>query len=666
MSPTQRQNLYVYNGGLLTGRRIRRILDLAGWDVRLGLPGPDDWVGVWGQSPTAPRGQKVANATGAAVLRVEDAFLRSVRTGREGDLPLGLCLDKTGVHFDPAQPSDLEGLLANHPLDDTALLDAARAGIARLRWHHLSKYNNFDPDAAVPDAPYVLVIDQTLEDASLGASQGNQARFEEMLVFAQTEHPGLKVIIKSHAETIAGKRGGHFGVQHENERIQILTDPVSPWALFEGATGVYTISSQLGFEAIFAGHKPRVFGQPFYAGWGLTADESPPPRRQRNLSRAQLFAAAMILYPTWFDPHRDALCSLDCVIDTLGAYAKAARQDAPGYVALGFRPWKHRHIRQFFGQGAGVRFAATAPRARAKAARLGRPIMGWGTAQGCDLRIEDGILRSRGLGAALVPPLSLVRDGAGIYYDPASASDLEQLIARATQLPPPERHRADDLIKAVRASHLTKYNLAAKPPEFAIVPGEKVVLVPGQVEDDASVLLGGGKIRSNLALLQAVRAQNPTATIIYKPHPDVEAGLRKGQIPAEEALKFADHLATDTDTSALLARVDSVATLTSTLGFEALLRGLPVSCWGMPFYAGWGLTQDFGALDVMRRSARPDIVAMAHAVLIDYPRYFDPVTGTACPPEVVVERLADGSYVAPQPTRLSRLVQNLFARIVHR
>ena len=53
--------LYVYNGGFLTQPRLRRILDLAGYDIRLGKPGaPEDRIGVWGRSPTAPRGEAVA------------------------------------------------------------------------------------------------------------------------------------------------------------------------------------------------------------------------------------------------------------------------------------------------------------------------------------------------------------------------------------------------------------------------------------------------------------------------------------------------------------------------------------------------------------------------------------------------------------------------------
>ena len=146
-----RTQLYVYNGGFLTETRVRRIMDLAGYDIRLGAPGEGDAVGVWGHSPTAPRGEAVAEHREVPVIRVEDAFLRSVGLGRDGDLPIGLHIDRRGVHFDPTQPSELELLLAEDPLDDTALLNRARAGIAAMKAAHLSKYNAFDPSLPVPN-----------------------------------------------------------------------------------------------------------------------------------------------------------------------------------------------------------------------------------------------------------------------------------------------------------------------------------------------------------------------------------------------------------------------------------------------------------------------------------------------------------------------------------
>ncbi|MDP2739911.1 MAG: capsular polysaccharide biosynthesis protein, partial [Pseudorhodobacter sp.] len=155
--------------------------------------------------------------------------------------------------------------------------------------------------------------------------------------------------------------------------------------------------------------------------------------------------------------------------------------------------------------------------------------------------------------------------------------------------------------------------------------------------------------------------ESPGAIVIFKPHPDVEAGLRPGAVVPAEALRYADVLAVNADPVALIDACDEVWTMTSTLGFEALLRGKPVTCLGVPFYAGWGLTRDLCATPE-RRTAQPDLWQLAHAALIAYPRYFDPVSRRPCPPEVAVERLAKDDV--PRPGAANRALaklQGLFA-----
>ena len=665
------RRLYVFNGGFLTNRRVRRILALAGWQVRLGWPGSEDWVGVWGKSPTAHRGEAVARKTGARLLRIEDTFLRSVHPGRAGEPPIGLSIDRSGVHFDASEPSDLEHFLATAPLDDAAVLGRARTAIERLQIADLSKYNAFDPNLPAPDPGYVLVLDQTRDDASVTASGATAARFREMLVFAQEEHPGAEVLIKMHPETRAGFRPGYFTEADAKGRVRLFDAAVSPWALMAGARAVYTVSSQLGFEAIFAGHRPRVFGQPFYAGWGLTEDDAAPPHRSRILTRAQLFAAAMIEYPTWYDPYRDRLCDLENAIDGLEARVAAYRSDRAGYVAMGMRSWKRRPIQRTFGAERPVIFQDHPTRAVEKAAGEDRALLVWAGKEPPELgplaakaevqlyRVEDGFLRSRGLGADLVPPLSLVLDDLGIYYDPTRESRLERLIAEAVAGPPQVVERAERLIRQLHRARVSKYNLAAGP--LPDLPTGQRILVPGQVEDDASIRLGCNGISRNIDLLKAVREANPDAILIYKPHPDVEAGLRNGAVARDEALEYANTVLERTDPVALIEAVDEVWTLTSLLGFEALLRGRDVTCLGTPFYAGWGLTRDLGEVPA-RRQARPSLAQLVYAVLIAYPRYFDPVTGMACPAEVVVERLATGQIPLPGPlNRLTAKLQGIFS-----
>ncbi|MCA0938794.1 capsular polysaccharide biosynthesis protein [Salipiger pacificus] len=656
------RRLYVYTGGFLTQPRLRRILTLAGWKVSLGRPSAQDHVGVWGQSPYAGRGEAMAERTGASLLRIEDAFLRSLHPGRKGEPPLGLLLDRTGVHFDASAPSDLETLLATHPLDDHALLQRARGGIARMREAHLTKYTGFDPAAPVPEPGYVLVIDQTQGDASVRASGGDRNRFLEMLYWAQEENPGARIVIKTHPETAQGLRSGHFTPADAQERISLCSDRVSPWALLEGAVAVYTLSSQMGFEAILAGHRPRVFGTPFYAGWGLTQDEMPLGRRGRSLTRAQLFAAAMILYPIWYDPCRDALCPFEEALAALEAQTRAWREDRQGWVASGMRLWKRGALQGFFGGQKGMVFAE-GPAAERKAQRTGRRRMGWaGKAEGDMVRVEDGFLRSRGLGAELVPPLSLVLDDLGIYYDPNRPSRLEKIIAETPELRPDQQERTQRLIERLTGAGLTKYNLGTPPP--ALPEGHRILVV-GQVEDDASIRLGSPDMQSNATLLARTRAENPEAVLLWKPHPDVSAGLRKGTVEAPES--WADRTLEGADMGALLPQVQEVWTMTSLTGFEALLRGIPVTTLGAPFYAGWGLTRDLGPVPERRLAGqRPTLEALVHATLIAYPRYRDPVSGRPCTVEVIADRLERGMIPRPGlPNRLLSKLQGLLASQVH-
>ncbi|MDS9468008.1 capsular polysaccharide biosynthesis protein [Paracoccus sp. MBLB3053] len=622
------RRLFVYNGGFFRQPRIRRILKLAGWQLTTGLPGPEDMVGVWGESPTSWRGEAMARRRGTPILRVEDAFLRSVlpgraseKTGRRG--PVGLILDPVGLHFRPEQPSHIETLITSGRAQ--ALKDRARLGIDRLIAADLSKYNPHLSEAPAPDRGYVLVVDQTGNDASLlGAGR---AEFLAMLSAARDENPGQRIVIRSHPETVRGLRPGHFTAADLLAGEEFCDSPVSPWALLRGASRVYAMSSQFGYEAMLAGHRPRIFGQPFYAGWGLSEDAHSFHRRGAATIET-LFAASHLLAPVWYDPCGDRLTNFEAALNQIEAEARAWRQDHAGHLAFGMRLWKRPSVSRFFGSGKGVRFTDRAsPKVTLTWANRSGEVPG-------AIRVEDGFIRSRGLGAALVPPLSLVADDLGIYYDPTRESRFEKLMA--APLPPGGAERAREIARAIIDAGITKYNLAGNLPQL---PQGRRILVPGQVEDDASIRLGAGAERTNLALLERVRAENADAVLIYKPHPDVEAGLRPGAIPDADLARLADVVARQSSASTLMAQVDEVWTITSTLGFEALMRDIPVTTLGAPFYAGWGLTRDLGP--VPDRRGQANLSTLIHTALIAYPRYHDPLSDLPCPPEIALERLAD-------------------------
>jgi capsular polysaccharide export protein len=250
-------------------------------------------------------------------------------------------------------------------------------------------------------------------------------------------------------------------------------------------------------------------------------------------------------------------------------------------------------------------------------------------------RLEDGFLRSVGLGADLIKPVSWVFDKTGIYFDATRPSDLEQLLA-ATTFTPDLVVRAQHLLERIVAGSLTKYNVGSggwKPPAGV----RNVILVPGQVESDASIRFGAMGVTTNMGLLRAVKEANPSTYVVYKSHPDVLAGLRAQGMHEDRALEWCNERVTDIAMGELLRQVDEVHTMTSLTGFEALLRGKRVTCYGRPFYAGWGLTTDM--LPVARRNrnlTREELVAGA---LILYPTYISWITGTLITPEQALEEL---------------------------
>jgi capsular polysaccharide export protein len=326
--------------------------------------------------------------------------------------------------------------------------------------------------------------------------------------------------------------------------------------------------------------------------------------------------------------------------------------------AYAFSVWKKPFVRKFFAHSkiVFVRSASQVP--------CNNWLLVWGRktvpgrfASGIRLmRLEDGFLRSVGLGADLVRPLSWVVDLRGIYFDATQPSDLEVLL-QTTEFLSEQLERAVALRCRIVGAGLTKYNVGNRhwqPPADAL----KIILVPGQVESDASLRYGAPGICSNLGLLRAVREANPGDYVVYKPHPDVVAGLRRKGFGEEAVSSWCDEIVVDSDMGELLQQVDEVHTLTSLAGFEALLRGKQVTCYGQPFYSGWGLTTDI--LPNLRRSRELTLDMLVAGTLILYPIYLSRNSDQLITPEHALEELlswrAQASEAIPRWRVLYRFV----------
>lgn len=277
-----------------------------------------DAVLAWGRKPSALRAEIWAQRNDRPVLWVEDGFLRSVGLGTD-EPPLSIVVDDVGIYYDANMPSRLEKLVQR--AHEPAELERAAALIHQWREAQVSKYNHAPESVPSMQRPYVLVVDQTAGDASIVHGQADASSFTQMLEAAIQEYPRLPILLKVHPDVAAGYKRGHFTrlKRRQAARVTVVTD-VHPCALLENCVAVYTVTSQLGFEALLWNKPVRCFGMPFYAGWGLTLDELPAPeRRAAEVPRTleDLVHAALIEYPRYLDPDTGQRCEVERLVEWL-------------------------------------------------------------------------------------------------------------------------------------------------------------------------------------------------------------------------------------------------------------------------------------------------------------------------------------------------------------
>lgn len=345
-----------------------------------------------------------------------------------------------------------------------------------------------------------------------------------------------------------------------------------------------------------------------------------------------------------------------------------AHQQAPelhGEVyAIGFKRYWRPVLRQFLPARAQIRHVAAITDVP-----MGAVAVIWGRAVDasqfaeqhniCLFRLEDGFIRSVGLGAQFVKPLSWVIDRQGMYFDATQASDLETLLNDATFCDA-ELAEAEALITQLNQLKISKYNTGATEWQPRVgKPKQPVILVTGQVESDASIQFGAvaNGIRKNIDLLKAVRAAHPDAYLVYKPHPDVLAKARQAGDSEALAHDYCDEVVGDVSLTHMLDEVDEVHVLTSLSGFEALLRGKKVSCYGLPFYAGWGLTDDYA--HCARRQRARTLTELVAGALIRYPVYIHPHSNECITAATAVNVLQQQRLQQQQSSQWQRLRHNM-------
>lgn len=619
----------------------------------------------WGEKDTASKAKKLAQELNLPYIALEDGFICSFGLRTQGYPPLSLIVDPIGIYYDATKPSLLEHLINTGKASKEDLLEAEKA-LRLIIEHEISKFNYQErADSSIlkgKRSKRILLIDQTYNDHSVLLGMATKKSFLEMLDRALKDNPDADIYIKIHPDVLSGMKKGYLTDVKEGDRIYLITKDVNSISLLKLFDKVYTVSSQMGFEALLLGKPVVCFGMPFYAGWGLTEDMKEIPRRTKKVSLIELFYFSYIKYCRYINPTDGKLGTIFNVIDFILKQREIVDKIGKfNYYCIDFHIARKMFIKPYLKTPKNYVYFAKAKdlirnsNFREDLSKGKAIVVVWGNKGKKNLlkivkenipiyTIEDGFIRSVGLGSEFIPPMSIVIDKRGIYYNPHEESDIEYILNNYN-FSEEEIERAKRIRKLIIENRITKYNLENSKGHESIrkikkfAREKKIILVPGQVEDDESVLLGGGEIKSNIELLYRVRMRNQDSFIIYKPHPDILSKNRRKEKRFKELQNYCDHVEAEADILSCIELADEVHTLTSLSGFDALIRGKKVVTYGAPFYAGWGLTVD--ELSFPRRKRNLTIEELIAGVLLIYPTYYDWKLRAFADCETIIHRIIE-------------------------
>ena len=400
----------------------------------------------WGSKPYSRRALKLASQFDLPHIRLEDGFVCSF--GKHADKrKYSIVIDDVGIYYDSTRPSRLENLLNDVDDESWKLTDPGMIGTAgelmkRLVEAGISKYNHLPAQGSelASMSDFALVVDQTTGDQSVRLGGMDAQAFDKMLTDVLDQYPQDKVVVKVHPQVLAGKKSGYLVDRARQLGLSLVTGDISA-AQLAACSSVHVGTSLYGLEVLMRGGKVVCHGQPFYAGWGLTEDRQPIARRAQDRSLRELFVAAYLIYPTYVDPVTNKACDLATIVDHVSTQIDQRQRVGGRLICVGITPWKRRYINRYLFCSDYAHRHLSVPQflrwdsARAEPAR----VLVWGRKPPDSklervlkrhqiTRMEDGFIRSVGLGSNFTAPRSLVIDQEGIYFDATGPSALETLL----------------------------------------------------------------------------------------------------------------------------------------------------------------------------------------------------------------------------------------------
>lgn len=279
----------------------------------------------------------------------------------------------------------------------------------------------------------------------------------------------------------------------------------------------------------------------------------------------------------------------------------------------------------------GITESQTKLRQKKIAKELGKPL----------LIIEDGFIRSVKIGLSGTPTLSIITDDTTAYYDATKQSRLERLLQDGGELTDEQKDRSIKAIEKIVQNRVSKYNDSINVSLPIGRDNVNKILLIDQRNGDQSVPAALASEKSFETMLASAISNNPNADIIIKQHPDAIKGGKSSFFNndlVEQYRQIYPHIYTitiDINPYSLFEQVTDVYVVSSGVGFEALMAGKNVYCFGAPYYSGWGVTQDYIKLE--RRNKTRAVEDIFYFAFIESSRYFNPDKNRICEVEELVD-----------------------------
>jgi hypothetical protein len=245
-----------------------------------------------------------------------------------------------------------------------------------------------------------------------------------------------------------------------------------------------------------------------------------------------------------------------------------------------------------------------------------------------NIYIEQGLVSSS------EPWLSVILDDIDCYYVANKITRLQTLLNSPQELTIEQESYAELCLKKMVSNKISKYLKRSNSSITFGRVGHKKILLIDECYNDPIIKYGMANEENFKLMLADAISMYPKYDILIQLPINASKKMSKSYYTKSFLIPFLkEHkniyvLDQTYNTYDIFEQVERVFVVTSLIGFEALMAGIKVSCYGVPFYANRGLTRDKFQTEIRTRNRR--LVDIFYFCYVALSRYYCPTLQKKC------------------------------------